>query len=154
MAESLNSLKYLNIGYCALSNAGINVLLHSVLSNSAMLYYDAKTVHLQERDVVSIKAGQEQKRTLKLVQKQLAANVREHFGDDINYNTFNNEEKRWIVNDKEDVRKIDSVYRNRDANMARRGLKKLDKWWDEGDDTLNRVMASGPSCSYRKRIAV
>jgi hypothetical protein len=119
-----------------------------------MLYYDAKTVHLQERDVVSIKAGQEQKRTLKLVQKQLAANVREHFGDEINYNTFNNEEKRWIVNDKEDVRKIDSVYRNRDANMARRGLKKLDKWWDEGDDTLNQVMASGPSCSYRKRIAV
>ena len=154
MTESLSSLKYLNLGYCALSNVGMNVLLHSVLSNSAMLYYDAKTVHLQECDVVSIKAGQEHKRTLKLVQKQLAANVRKHFGEEMNYDTFNNEEKRWFVNDKEDVRKIDSVYRNRDANMARQGLKKLDKWWDEGDDTLNQVMASGLSCSYRKRIAV
>jgi hypothetical protein len=154
MTESLSSLKYLNLGYCALSNAGMNTLLHSVLSNSAMLYYDAKTVHLQDRDVVSIKAGQEHKRTLRLVQKQLAANVRKHFGEEMDYSTFNNEEKRWIINDKKDIRKINSVYRNRDANMARQGLKKLDKWWDEGDDTLNQVMASGLSCSYRKRIAV
>lgn len=154
MTESLSSLKYLNLGYCALSNAGMNALLHSVLSNSAMLYYDAKTVHLQERDVVSIKAGQEHKRTLKLVQKQLAANVRKYFGEEMDYSTFNNEEKRWIINDKKDIRKINSVYRNRDANMARQGLKKLDKWWDESDDTLNQVMASGLSCSYRKRIAV
>lgn len=25
------------------------------------------------------------------------------------------------------------------AGLARRGLKKLDKWWEDGDDTLRRV---------------
>jgi hypothetical protein len=53
---------------------------------------------------------------------------------------FVNEEKRWLINDKADVRKIFSVYRNRDAGMARRGLKRLDKWWDENDDSLKEVM--------------
>lgn len=152
MAESIRNLKYFNLGYCALSNAGINTLLQSVLSNSSILYFEAKTIHAQERDVSSIKAGQEHRRLMKLVQKQLAENVKEHYKEEMNYNTFNNGEKRWLVNDKEDVRKIDSVYRNRDANMARRGLKKLDKWWEDDDGTLNEVMASGPSCSYRKRI--
>lgn len=55
------------------------------------------------------------------------------------YQEFSADHKRWLVNDKTDVRKIDSVYRNRDAGLARRGLKKLDKWWDEGDETLSMV---------------
>jgi len=31
------------------------------------------------------------------------------------------------------------VYRNRDAGAARRGLKKLEKFWDEGNETLQCV---------------
>jgi len=38
-----------------------------------------------------------------------------------------------------DVRFIDSVYRNRDAGKARRGLMRLDKVWMDGDDTLDMV---------------
>jgi hypothetical protein len=51
-------------------------------------------------------------------------------------------QKRWLLSDETDVRKIDSVYRNRDAGEARRGLKILDKWWDENDQTLQEVMNS------------
>jgi hypothetical protein len=58
-----------------------------------------------------------------------------------------------LVSERRYVRKIDSVYRNRDAGMARRGLEKLDKWWDEDDGTLQEVMAQSPTCSYRKRPA-
>jgi hypothetical protein len=61
------------------------------------------------------------------------------------------EHKRSLVNDKESIRKIDSVYRNRDAGLARRGLKKLDKWWNEDDETLEKVMgAVGPVCTRKK----
>lgn len=38
-----------------------------------------------------------------------------------------------------DVRYIDSVYRNRDAGMARRGLMVLDKWWKD-EEELEKVM--------------
>lgn len=68
------------------------------------------------------------------------------------YTEFMENEKRWLVNDRSDVRKIDSVYRNRDAGLARRGLMKLDKWWNEDDETLKEVMkgAVGPVCTKRK----
>lgn len=52
------------------------------------------------------------------------------------------EEKRWLVSDKV-VRKIDSVYRNRDAGLARRRLLTLVKDWEQGDETLQRVMDAG-----------
>jgi hypothetical protein len=70
----------------------------------------------------------------------------------MSYDEWHADEKRWLVNDKTDVRKIDSVYRNRDAGLARRGLIKLEKWWDEDDDTLKEVMigAVGPVCTKRQ----
>lgn len=41
-----------------------------------------------------------------------------------------------------DVRFIDSVYRNRDAGAARRGEKRLEKWW--GDErVLEEVRMAG-----------
>ena len=67
---------------------------------------------------------------------RLTLNVRSAYGAAISYNEFIKTQKRWLVSGSTDVRKIDSVYRNRDAGMARRGLKKLDKWWDMNDDTL------------------
>jgi hypothetical protein len=71
------------------------------------------------------------------------------------YNMWHADEKRWCVSDKTDVRKIDSVYRTRDMGLARRGLKKLDKWWDEENEgLLQEVMgiegAVGPVCTARK----
>ena len=59
------------------------------------------------------------------------------------YEEFERGEKRWLMSDEVDVRKIDSVYRNREAGEARRGGKRLVKWWGEGDRTLEGVMGGG-----------
>jgi hypothetical protein len=88
------------------------------------------------------------------VRARLEANVKAKFGDHMTYAQFMDSEKRWLVNDKSDVRKIDSVYRNRDAGLARRHLVKLVKEWDEDDDTLLKVMnAQGPYCTARRTVA-
>jgi hypothetical protein len=78
----------------------------------------------------------------KLVRSTLEKNVQRVYGEDMSYDEWLADEKRWLVNDKTDVRKIDSVYRNRDAGLARRGLMKLEK-------TLKEVMngAVGPLCT-------
>ena len=94
----------------------------------------------QEKDAKSIAAGQEHARRSKLAQARLAANVTRVYG--VTYGDFMANQKRWLLSDETDVRKIDSVYRNRDAGEARRGLKILDKWWDENDQTLQEIMNS------------
>lgn len=76
----------------------------------------------------------------------MVANVERVYG--VDYDEFNKDHKRWLVSDKTDVRKIDSVYRNRDAGEARRGLKKLEKWWDEDDETLKEVMKDADAEAY------
>jgi hypothetical protein len=88
----------------------------------------------------------------KLARSTLEKNVKRSYDEDMSYDEWHAAEKRWLVNDKTDVRKIDSVYRNRDAGLARRGLMKLDKWWDEDDETLKEVMnnAVGPVCTKRQ----
>jgi hypothetical protein len=87
----------------------------------------------------------------KAVRTHLAVNVQARYGEGTSYNRFQEEERRWLVSDKTDVRKIDSVYRNRDAGLARRRLMTLIKNWEEGDETLDRVMAAhAPTCSLRR----
>ena len=88
-------------------------------------------------DPSSVKAGQEAARLNKLVRERLHANVKARHGD-ISYEQFRAEHKRFLISP-QDVRLIDSVYRIRDAAAARRGLKKLDKWWKEDDETLLQV---------------
>lgn len=115
----------------------------------SLLFYHAKTIHEQSKAAAAVMEGQKHIALSKAAHAQLTENVKRVYNMD--YDTFFQEEKRWLVNDKDDVRKIDSVYRNRDAGLARRGLKKLDKWWDEDDETLNEVMkgAVGPVCTKR-----
>ena len=54
---------------------------------------------------------------------------------------FNAGPMRFLRNT-EDVRFIDSVYRNRDAQKARRKEMMLDKWWEGEDETLREVAES------------
>jgi len=145
----------LNLERCALTNTGINTVLEAVISSPTLLYYSAKTIHSQDKAAAAVKAGQEHVRLLKLARTTLEKNVKKLYGEDMSYGQWLSDERRWIVNDKTDVRKIDSVYRNRDAGLARRGLKKLDKWWNEDDETLKEVMNSavGPVCTARRHKA-
>ncbi|KAF2709073.1 RNI-like protein [Pleomassaria siparia CBS 279.74] len=146
------SLTYLNLGQCAMSNTGLNEVLDAIHSSPSFLFFVGKTIWPQSRAVGAVHAGQEHVRLNKLLHSHLLANVQRVYGANITYGEFMEDEKRWLINDKTDVRKIDSVYRNRDAGLARRGLKKLDKLWEEGDETLKEVMkgAVGPTCSMRK----
>ncbi|KAF2129207.1 RNI-like protein [Dothidotthia symphoricarpi CBS 119687] len=147
---SHTTLSYLNLGQCALTHAGLTPILSQVLS-SPLLFFAASTIFPQARDAPSIHAGQRHAKAAELARAHILRNIQAKYGAECSYTTFRNEYKRWLVNDKTDVRKIDSVYRNRDAGQARRGGKKLVKWWEEGDETLERVMgAVGPVCVSRR----
>ncbi|KAL7797315.1 hypothetical protein V8C37DRAFT_370693 [Trichoderma ceciliae] len=156
-------LQYFNLGHCATTPPGLLKLTPAILENPSLMYFFAISIlaDTSRKPVAFIPStdtafphpdapSTEQIKSDKAVREHLEANVRKVFGDDMAYADFMAEEKRWLVNDKV-VRKIDSVYRNRDAGLARRRLLTLVKDWEEGDDTLQRVMnAHGPpSCSIR-----
>ncbi|KAL0939677.1 leucine rich repeat protein [Colletotrichum truncatum] len=160
------TLEYLDLGHCPITPQLLREINAAVL-NSSLLYYEAESI-LPDKTIKAPRfnpsanhtmpnihsftaPSKDEKAAEKAVEDHLEANVKAKYGDQMTYSHFLEEEKRWIVNDKTDVRKIDSVYRNRDAGFARRRLKLLVKEWDENDDTLNRVMnAQGPFCTRRK----
>jgi len=150
LVTSAPTLTYVNLGQCAISNDGLNSILAGITTSRSMLFFIGKTIWPQLKAATSVAASQEHFRISRLVHEHLTKNVNRVYG--MTYTEFMENEKRWLVNDRTDVRKIDSVYRNRDAGLARRGLMKLDKWWDEDDETLKEVMkgAVGPVCTKRK----
>jgi Ran GTPase-activating protein (RanGAP) involved in mRNA processing and transport len=144
-------LAYFNIAYCAMTHLGLSTILDAIVSSPTLMFYRASSIWPQSRVAAAVRAGQQHIKLSKQAHATLLKNVQATYGDETTYDNFMNDHKRWLTNDKTDVRKIDSVYRNRDAGLARRGLKKLDKWWDEGDETLKEVMgAVGPVCTKRK----
>ncbi|KAG0053702.1 hypothetical protein BGZ83_000586 [Gryganskiella cystojenkinii] len=150
--KSTPQLEYFNLGNCAITQPGLLDIFGAVATSPSLLYFNAASVvadstrqtatftPLQDKQFpdpailarASIKAD-------KAVREQLEANIRTRYGQEVSYTQFLADKKRWLVNDR-DVRKIDSVYRNRDSGQARRRLKTLVKDWEEGDDTLERVM--------------
>ena len=138
LASLINTtkLEYLNISYTPMSQVALNTILAAVSNSSSLLWFFAKPLTTGGKDAASVKAGQEYARVYKFARERLHANVREEYG--VDYLHFENEHKRFLISPKE-VRYIDSVYRNRDAAAARRGLKKLEKWWEDGDETLKQV---------------
>lgn len=166
LLKSTSRLAYFNLGHCAMTPPGILELGTAVLQSPSLLYYNAYSIlpdptlkpatFTPKEDLHLINPGSPTREQIKsddAIRKHLEANVRARFGEDMTYSHFFAEERRWLVSDKEDVRKIDSVYRNRDAGLARRRLLTLVKNWEEGDDTLERVMKAhggAPSCSLRQ----
>ncbi|KAF4854469.1 Protein NLRC3 [Colletotrichum siamense] len=163
-------IEYLNLGHCPITPPVLREIDAAVLK-SLLLYYDAESIlpdttikeprfnPSADRTMPNLHSlgalTKDQKAVEKAVDDHLEANVKAKYGSDMTYSRFMDEERRWIVNDKADVRKIDSVYRNRDAGYARRRLKALVKDWDENDDTLDRVMnAQGPFCTRRKPVDI
>ncbi|KAF2829002.1 leucine rich repeat protein [Ophiobolus disseminans] len=149
---SSQKLAYLNLSQCAMTNIGLSTLLEAVSNSPTLLFYRAIKIWPQGRDPVAIHAGQQHAKLAEQAHANVLKNIQRTYGDNFTHEKFLTEHKRWLVNDKTDVRKIDSVYRNRDAGLARRGLKTLDKWWDENNQqTLKEAMgAVGPVCTMRK----
>jgi NLR family CARD domain-containing protein 3 len=157
-------LEYLNLAHCPITAQGLLGLSSSVVQAPSLLYYNAETIlpdpekaartFKPSSDGKFLDPSQRTKNEIaseKAIRAHLEANVQSRYGAHVSYTQFMAEEKRWVVSDR-DVRKIDSVYRNRDAGMARRGLMTLVKDWEEGDTTLDMVKnAEGPVCLLRKR---
>ncbi|KAM0704717.1 hypothetical protein Q7P35_007503 [Cladosporium inversicolor] len=116
------SLRYLNISHNPTSQEPVNTLLLAILTSTSpsLLYLDRSVRPLTRGlpDHASVKAGQESARLTKLVKERLRFNVKREF--EMEYAEFEAEEKRFLMSPR-DVRLIDSVYRNREAGMAKRG---------------------------------
>ncbi|KAG0268625.1 hypothetical protein DFQ27_006263 [Actinomortierella ambigua] len=152
-------LEYFHLGFCAITPPGLVALSGSVVESPSLMYFNATSILEDPTTSLQRKAEpatftpsrglpfayhaprppRAEAEMQRAVQEHLQNNVWARYGMDMSYEKFLAEEKRWLVNDR-DVRKIDSVYRNRDAGLARRRLMMLVKDWDEGDDTLERVM--------------
>lgn len=164
MLESAPELEYFSLGHCPISPPTLREISSAVCKAPSLLYYNANSVlpdpekaaatFTPSRDQTLPDPGQRTPVQIgadKAVREHLEKNVRTKYGEKMTYSQFMEDEKRWLVNDKV-VRKIDSVYRNRDAGLARRRLMTLVKDWDEGDTTLEQVMtAQGPTCSLRQK---
>ncbi|KAK3706710.1 hypothetical protein LTR37_012554 [Vermiconidia calcicola] len=131
-----SKLQYLNLSYTPMSQTALSKVLEAISGSDSLVWFHAKPLVTGDKDAASVKAGQEHARLYKLARERLHKNVKKQY--DMDYVHFESEHKRFLISPK-DVRFIDSVYRNRDAAAARRGLKKLEKWWDEDDETLRRV---------------
>ncbi|KAK3673697.1 hypothetical protein LTR78_006250 [Recurvomyces mirabilis] len=135
LITTATQLRYVNLAYSPIPQSQLDSIYAAALK-SKLIWFNAKALVTGGTDVASVKAGQEHARLNRRVREHLHANVQEQYGMD--YARFEAEHKRFLVSPL-DVRFIDSVYRNRDAGLARRGLKHLRKAWDETDDTLKLV---------------
>jgi hypothetical protein len=131
-------LQYLNIAHMPMTQEAVNAVLQVVATSPSMvsLESNARPLIRGDRAATAVRAGQDGVRLAKTVRERLHANVRHQYG--VDYEQFHSSEKRFLMSP-QDVRLIDSVYRNRDAGKARRGLMRLDKVWADGDETLNMV---------------
>ncbi|CAK1362602.1 unnamed protein product [Cercospora beticola] len=130
-------LRYLNIGYTPMTCEDLLNITEAVISNSTLVWFKVDPLVKGGKSRAEVKAGLYLKKSMHAVRERLAKNVTEQY-QGMSYEEFHNGPKRFLLSPP-DVRYIDSVYRNRDAGMARRGLKVLDKWWEEGDETLRMV---------------
>ena len=138
------NLRYFGIDYNAFSYTALNQIHELAIlgpdSNDNLCWFEARNI-VQPNNKASTVAATIYNKIKKKVKVRLHEKVANLY-DGMTYEEFNVKEKRKLLTPEESVRKIDSVYRNRDADMAKRGLKFLKKTWMEGDGTLEVVMAS------------
>ena len=119
LLQKNTTLQYLDLGITAIPVSVLERILEAVTKSSTLLVFRAESLH-----------GKADKRIKQAVRSQLTNNVKLVHGEEMSYEVFEQGEMRWLISPK-DVRLIDSSYRNRDAGLARRGLKVLDKWWKD-----------------------
>ncbi|KAK6531713.1 hypothetical protein TWF694_002889 [Orbilia ellipsospora] len=149
LIESSESLQYLDLSYTNMSQGALNTLSKAVAKNKHLLFYNAKSIKAEERSREGRNVNVEANKLKGVVRDRLQANIKEEYPG-MTYDEWSAEERRWLVNDRDDVRAIDSVYRNRDAGMARRGQMVLKKWWTEDNEDILKK-ASGKSCEWKNR---
>lgn len=122
---------------------GSTLISHAALKSPSLLFLSMKAFEWADVNTKEIRKQNELYKQLRLkVDQHLEKNVKNQYGNTMTYEKFLAGERRWLVSFKDDVRMIDSVYRNRDAKLAMRGFAKLKKKWEENDTTLSHVMSS------------
>ncbi|KAF2209086.1 hypothetical protein CERZMDRAFT_100836 [Cercospora zeae-maydis SCOH1-5] len=134
-------LRYLNLSYAPVTCTDLLSICEAVAANAFLVWFKAEPLVRGGKSRAEVKAGLHLKESMRAVRERLSENVAEHY-QGISYAQFANGPKRFPLSPS-DVRHIDSIYRNRDAGMARRGLKVLNKWWEEGDETLQLIQSNG-----------
>jgi len=130
------TLRYLGLGLMDLDRSSYHNLLNTAME-SPILYFEAKP--LKGISVGQVQKMADSKLRHSLLRTMTARAQTEYKNPDLSYQGFLDEHLRWLRSPK-DVRLIDSVYRNRDAGMARRGEKVLEKWWGDDGEVLGQVM--------------
>ncbi|MCJ1293455.1 hypothetical protein MMC34_005010 [Xylographa carneopallida] len=123
------TLHFLNLGTTALAHSALETLSHAVRASSSILAYVARSA------LPSLKSDTLQRRVReRKLREHLWANVRRRWGAIFgSYEEWEAEELRWVRSPR-DVRLIDSVSRNREAGVARRGGGGWRKGWEgEGE---------------------
>ena len=124
--RSCSSLRMLDLGLSALIPSHISSLIDTVASTPQVA-----------PSLVSLNLGSIYGKVSRDTKDQLSAmleqNVRWLYPEVGSMEEFTAEKRRWLISS-EDVRFIDSSYRNRDAGLARRGKMELKKTWGAGDE--------------------
>ena len=138
------NLRYFGLDYNAFSYTALNQIHELAIlgpdSNDNLCWFETRNM-VRPDNKTNIIAAQKHNGLKNKVKMRLHENVANLYSG-MTYEEFNVKERRKLLTPEESVRRIDSIYRNRDASMARRGLKFLKKTWLEGDGTLEEVMAS------------
>ncbi|KAL8913516.1 MAG: hypothetical protein Q9171_001704 [Xanthocarpia ochracea] len=132
LMKTSQSLRLLNFGITGMTIPYITALAIAV-SKSHLLVFKAESIH----DRLTLELRQ-------YIRARLTKNVKATYGPNTTYGDFEEGEQRWLISPK-DVRFIDSGYRNRDMGLARRGLKILNKHWEDADELLRIINHSGVS---------
>lgn len=127
LVTKTKKFRYLNLGTTAITSEGINTIRNYVRCSRSLFSFTAKSCYVRSPDSQAVRAQLEQN-----VQRKLNITMAEFTAGPLRF-----------LRSPEDVRHIDSVYRNRDAQAARRSEKILKKDWDSDDDTMEEVLRYG-----------
>ena len=127
LVSGCTTLRMLELGTTGMTLSALKAISEDILKSETLVVFLAKSVYGKVSNEVKLPVNQ-----------RIQENIRQLYGG-IDVARFDAQEKRWLISP-EDVRLIDSAYRNRDAGLARRGQLNLEKVWQDGMETVNSVM--------------
>ena len=131
MLAHVRTLQSFSLGITVMSRETLDSI-KPALRSSSLCYYMGSSIYIKPNTAHAIVKSDG-------IHETLQANIRARYGPDMRYSQFLEGPLRFLHSG-EDVRYIDSVYRNRDAGKAKRGEMILQKKWKNGDSTLMEVM--------------
>jgi len=136
LLSSTARLEYLSLGHCGLHPPALRALADTVRRSSSLVFYQALCLHpdpsVKLRPLIPSQGNvfddattgaaltREPAEVEKAVSRKMEMNVRARYGDGVTYQRFRDEEKRWLVCDRQNARRVDSVYRGREVELSRR----------------------------------